>query len=40
MSELSRQVRIESHKRALVADSLHGQEGVWTFSFIIKRPKF
>ena len=28
MNELSRKVRIESQKRALVADSLHGQEGV------------
>ena len=39
MSELSRQVRIESHKRALVADSLHGQEGVLIFNFIIKSSK-
>ena len=28
MSQLSRKVRIESQKRALVADNLHGQESV------------
>ena len=37
MSELSRQVRIESQKRALVADNLHGQESVLTFNFIANK---
>ena len=29
MHELSRQVEIESHKREIVADTLHGQEGLY-----------
>ena len=37
MSELSRQVRIESQKRALVADNLHGQESVLTLNFIVNK---
>ena len=32
MHELSRQVEIESHKREIVADTLHGQEGVYKLS--------
>ena len=28
MHRLSRQVEIESHKREIVADTLHGQEGL------------
>ena len=32
MHELSRQVEIESHKREIVADTLHGQERVYKLS--------